>query len=52
MTEHGRVGKLTEPQKVVLKQLDKNMKDMKKVRRMLQNKDPIQKFVAVAKLDR
>ena len=52
MTEHGIVGKLTEPQKVVLKQLDKNMKDMKKVRRMLQNKDPLQKFVAVSKLDR
>ena len=52
MTEHGRVGKLTEPQKVILKQMDKNMKDMKKVRRMLQNKDPIQKFMAVSKLDR
>ena len=39
MTEHGRVGKLTEPQRVVLKQLDKHMKDMKKVRKLLQKKD-------------
>ena len=39
MTEHGKVGKLTEPQRVVLKQLEKNMKDMKKVRKLLQKKD-------------
>ena len=42
MTEHGRVGKLTEPQKVILKQMDKNMKDIKKIRKMLQQKDKIQ----------
>lgn len=40
-TEHGRVGKLSEPQKVILKQLDKNMKNLKKIRKRLQNKDPI-----------
>ena len=44
MTEHGRVGKLTEPQKVILKQMDKNMKDIKKIRKMLQQKDKIQKL--------
>ena len=43
MTEHGRVGKLTEPQKVILKQMEKNMKDIKKIRKMLQQKDKIQK---------
>ena len=44
MTEHGRVGILTEPQKVILKQMDKNMKDIKKIRKMLQQKDKIQKL--------
>ena len=44
MTEHGRVGMLTEPQKVILKQMDKNMKDIKKIRKMLQQKDKIQKL--------
>ena len=36
MTEHGRVGKLTEPQKVILKQMEKNMKDIKKIRKILE----------------
>ena len=50
MTEHGRVGKLTEPQKVILKQMDKNMKDIKKIRKMLQQKDKIQKLERYASI--